>query len=249
MIAHEFNNILTPLASYAQMALAAPEDRELVTKALRRCLAASEQTSSIASAILDLVRSAGVAPTGSPVADVPACIRAAVDCLGRSPEKDGIALILPPKPSKPVLAAIEPHALTHVLVNLLINARNAIDRRGTLEIAVESSDQPPEAPSGEAVADSRCSTWNTRVRPGDCAAESGWLTIVVRDSGRGMRPERLAELFTPPHLRTRTAGPTAGGTGLGMGIAKHLVEQAGGWLVVTSAPGMGTTVRVNVPRA
>ncbi|MBY0310989.1 MAG: HAMP domain-containing histidine kinase [Phycisphaerales bacterium] len=277
MIAHEFNNILTPLASYAQMALAEPDDHALATKALQRCLVASEQTSRIASAILELVRSAG-APEGSSAtdrsrADVFACLRTAIDCLGRSPEKDGIALTIADQSDRgaPVIAAIEPHALTHALVNLLINARNAIDRRGAMDISVAIVQTPPGADPG--TIDSRCSTWNsgggtgfgervasrqqsspTALQSDDACMQPGpWVVITIRDTGRGMTSDQLAQLFVPPHLRTAARGNTARregaevGTGLGMGITKQLIESASGWLLVGSTPGRGTTVQLIVP--
>lgn len=276
MIAHEFNNILTPLASYAQMALAEPDDHALATKALQRCLIASEQTSRIASAILELVRSAGVAEAASPPghsrADVFACLRTAIDCLGRSPEKDGVALTTTQGSGRdtPVIAAIEPHALTHALVNLLINARNAIDRRGGIDVAITVQETPPIA--GLNAIDSRCSTWNIggRERRGelpmhalatgspsdqDSSGQGPWVVITIRDTGRGMTSDELAELFAPPHLRTAPRGGAVRregaeiGTGLGMGITKQLVEGVGGWLLVTSVPGQGTTAKVVVPSA
>lgn len=261
MIAHEFNNILTPLASYAQMALAEPDDRELATKVLQRCLLATEQTSRIASAILELVRSAGVSDGSNAAhaarANVHACLRTAIDCLGRSPEKDGIALTLPGEDAEidAVHAAIEPHALTHALVNLLINSRNAIDRRGSIRIEVTRQPTPPvTAPDAE---DSRCSTWNSggeaaeRSTPADSTHQGDWIIISIRDSGRGMSADQLAQIFAPPHLRTSSRGTRRGGpehgTGLGMTITKQLIEHAGGWITVESALSQGTLARIVLP--
>lgn len=272
MIAHEFNNILTPLASYAQMALAEPDDHALSTKALQRCLAASEQTSRVASAILDLVRSAGVPSTVENRADVREGLSTAIECLGRSLEKDGITLTLPTyaEGESGPFAAIEPHALTHAIVNVLINARNAIHRRGSIAIDVTTSAAMPEHDSSWA--DSRGSTWNTsgsHEQPTTSVkTPRRWVTISIQDSGRGMSPDRLARLFLPPHRRatdrvpnqelkqsaarehtsfTMNTGSESSGTGLGMGITKHLVEHAGGWITVKSIPGSGTTVRLVLP--
>src|SRR5262249_28575324 len=115
LIAHEFNNLLTPVMSYAQMALAKPGDPELTRKALERAAAGSEKAAQIAGTILDFARDdleVGAVPgaqslghaarsplplpgTGVPCgtlesADVAECVRNTLACLARDPLKDGI---------------------------------------------------------------------------------------------------------------------------------------------------------------
>ncbi|HPO92609.1 MAG TPA: histidine kinase dimerization/phospho-acceptor domain-containing protein, partial [Phycisphaerales bacterium] len=202
LIAHEFNNILTPMLSYAQMALARPEDADLTRRALERSSAAAERAGRIASAILDLVRDehpvAPVAVGGSPIAqpqaagaapnrdaqapaaplastpasrgpfrgldadfptrtDVSRSIRRTLDCLGREPARDGIALALAVEPG--LCARIEPVALEHALLNIILNARQAMlagPRRGhALNISARASTTEPAPPAHATAVDTR----------------------------------------------------------------------------------------------
>ncbi len=123
MIAHEFNNILTPIMSYSQMALAAPEDRELTHKALARTLAGSERAAKIADAILSFVRDEGsesgdlfhVEQQGGQHARVGDVVRDAISCLAKESGRDcvGTKVHMPDG----LAAAIHPIALQRVLVN------------------------------------------------------------------------------------------------------------------------------------
>src|SRR5262245_32866442 len=93
LIAHEFNNVLTPVRTYAQMALAAPNDQALAAKALGRALEGSERATEIAGVILGFVRGpASAASIGSAAsawgeADVSRAIDQALACLVRDPAK------------------------------------------------------------------------------------------------------------------------------------------------------------------
>ena len=204
LIAHEFNNILTPMLSYAQMALARPEDADLARRALERSSAAAERAGRIASAILDLVRDEQpVAVGGSPIAqpqaagaapnrdaqasaapsvstpasrgpfrgldtdlpartDVSRSIRRTLDCLGRDPARDGIALALTVEPG--LCARIEPVALEHALLNIILNARQAMlagPRRGhALNISARASTPEPALPAHAKAVDTRGSGGN-----------------------------------------------------------------------------------------
>ncbi|MEM0915117.1 MAG: HAMP domain-containing sensor histidine kinase [Planctomycetota bacterium] len=123
-IAHEINNLLTPVGSYAQLALSRPDDPELVRKALRHAAEGSAQAERIASAVLGLAgdrdepRSAGVSGV----------VHEAAACLVRDPQRDGIEL----RHGVPdgVHAAIEPGKLRQVLLNLMLNACRAMHPRG-----------------------------------------------------------------------------------------------------------------------
>lgn len=255
LIAHEFNNILTPVVSYAQLALSNPDDRELTAKALQRALDGSEKAAAIAHMILGFSRAEHPAPAdvsgasvagcstwndsrrnGVPVqAVVSECVNAALACMVRDPKHDGIRLQTHIEPD--ARAAIRPVALQHVLLNLLLNARHAmLPRGGALSITAG-----PRAVDGK-------------------------LEISIADSGIGMSGDQLANLFTPFRTtksiqqnantmasKLRAGGVEverrSGGTGLGMTVCKRLVEEAGGYLAVRSSPGQGTTVQIVLPRA
>jgi signal transduction histidine kinase len=262
MIAHEFNNILTPMVSYSQMAAASPEDGELVQKALQRTLAGSERAAKIADAILSFVRDDAAAgsvdatgdlfhveqqaPAVAPVATV---VRDALACLGRDVSRHELEAAV--HVSENLVAAIHPIALQQVLVNLMLNARNAMrGGGGALEISAARWIEQPPTPKGGV--DSRRSQDGNAVRSTRNTSRSGgsrggpWVCIVIRDSGRGMAADRLARMFRP--FDTQSGGEHRG-TGLGMVITKRLVERAGGWLIVESALGRGTSVSIVLPAA
>lgn len=230
LIAHEFNNILTPVMSYAQMALADQTDPELAKKALTRALSGSERASKIASAILDFARDEG--PTtrtpgrlfhveqggaGDATCRVGQAVDDTIACLGRHPARDGITLELDIPTDLTV--AMRPVALQHVLLNLVLNSRNAmIPGGGTLTVSAMADD-------------------------------ASAVRITIADTGKGMTAEQLETLFTPFAAGRRSGGADAAqhkSTGLGMTICKRLVEDAGGSLSVASQVGAGTSVTFRV---
>lgn len=238
LIAHEFNNILTPVVSYSQMALSSPNDQELSTKALQRALAGSERAAQIAQVILGFVRDEQRSSTGNagpaqtaPSSGVRATLDAALVCMARTPDKDGIRLSIDVPADQHV--RIRPVALQHVLLNLILNARNALQPGGELSITSHARSTP--APGREA-------------EPVDNAIE-----IVIVDTGKGMNAEQLENLFMPFQTNSDHSPVMSGepyrGTGLGMTICKRLIEDAGGYIAVRSAPNQGTTVRIVLPRA
>ncbi len=239
LIAHEFNNILTPVLSYAQMALARPDDRALAQKALVRAVEGTERAAAISSAILGFVRDdsgadrrrgsrtsgqdrddGGDVPRGTPDdrraehgrCDVDAAIHDALACLARDPARDGIEVEISVEPG--LSAEIRPIALQHVMLNLLLNARKAmLPAGGTLTIRGYRRASAPDLRDGDAVG----------VAPGGEPAPA-WVEIEVRDSGCGMTAEDLARLFRPfytatPHNRGNRlrASATVEGTSEGSG--------------------------------
>jgi signal transduction histidine kinase len=120
---------------------------------------------------------------------------------------------------------VDPNQLNNVLLNLAINARDAMDGGGTLTIRAANVDPatpvPPEVPAGR------------------------WVLIEVADSGKGMAPEVLGRAFEPFF----TTKPTGQGTGLGLSMAYGFVKQSGGEIVLESEPGKGTRVRIYLPRS
>ena len=296
LIAHEFNNILTPVMSYSQMALAAPEDSALVKKALSKAMEGSERASRIASAILGLVRdesmdlrtpsrsgsnsgdsggSAGTGhtvPRGTSTDDAPAdrcdvrrAINQALACMAREPAKDGIRFKA--DIADGITCSMREVALEHVLLNLLLNARNAmIPGGGELRVKARTCQSRPPAPA-DAAGNISPAAWNDH--PGD--GDGPWVEIQIEDTGRGMSPERLAAIFRPfvsgdwarpreknslssestdtydSNPASRPGAEVRRGTGLGMTICKRLIEDAGGAIWVWSRQGHGTRVNVLIP--
>jgi C4-dicarboxylate-specific signal transduction histidine kinase len=240
MIAHEFNNILTPILSYAQMALEEPGNSALSAKALERTVAGAERAARIADAILSFVREQVVST--SETCEVGVVVAESLSCLARrTTEEGGRASVRVPAGLR---AAMDGIRLQQVLVNLLLNARAAMgDREGDLTIEAEEMAGAPETPVG--AADSRAgSSWNTESAG---RVDAGAVVIRLRDRGPGMSAERLAGLFTP--FRTDSNAKFHRGTGLGMTVCSRLLQDAGGWMFVESSVGVGTTVSIVVPAA
>jgi signal transduction histidine kinase len=120
---------------------------------------------------------------------------------------------------------VDPNQLNNVLLNLAINARDAMAGSGTLTIrAANVGPGKPLPPS---------------------LAAGSYVLIEVADTGRGMPPEVLERAFEPFF----TTKPTGQGTGLGLSMAYGFVKQSGGEIVLHSEPGKGTSVRIWLPRS
>jgi signal transduction histidine kinase len=221
-IAHEFNNILTPMMSYAQIALAQPDDHALLVKAVEKALSGGERAARIAAAVLGFASQDSSEGSEQPAAaDLRAVIDETFACLAREPRRDGIELVLD---LPPVHVAIEPLKLQQVLLNLITNARKAMGRGpGRLTIAAR-----------EAGGDGR------QVR------------ISVADTGPGIAPQVRQQLFEPfvtcPIDRDGAAMGEKG-TGLGLSICRDLIEQAGGRIWAESESGQGAVFHFTLPRA
>lgn len=132
IIAHEYNNILTPIISYAHLALSRPDDHETLVKAVERALSGAERAARISSSLLGFAREADAqhaAPLRRTIDD-------AVACLGRDLDKDGITLTTD---VPDVQVAMPPLNLQQVFVNLLLNARKVMGTGGRLDIRGQAS--------------------------------------------------------------------------------------------------------------
>ncbi len=225
IIAHEYNNILTPMITYAQLALANPSDQATLVKAVEKSLAGAERAAKISSSLLGFAREADE----SHAARLPTVIEDTLSCMGRDPRKDGIELTVRVPDVQLAISALN---LQQVLMNLLLNARQALSgRRGaTLSITAELR--------------------------GDL------VHLAVADNGPGVPPQIADRLFEPfvthrpaPAEAVEGAGGLAldaaprKGTGLGLCICRDLVRNAGGSIHVESTPGQGATFRFTLPRA
>lgn len=123
VVAHEYNNILTPIISYAQLALARPEDAALMRKAVERALASAERAARISSSLLGFARD----DDGPPTARIRQALEEALSCLARDPGKDGIELRLAVADLTVGMSSLN---LERVFVNLILNARQALRGRG-----------------------------------------------------------------------------------------------------------------------
>ncbi len=217
-IAHEINNILTPVLAYAQLARANPRDSELSAKALDRAIAGVESAARINEAVLGDARN----DDGESRADVAEVVKATLACLARDPARDGVDLCLEIEPR--TLVAIRPLARQQVLLNLVLNALTAMHGRrgvqGELRIRAVRRD---DGTTKITVADNG---------PG-----------VPKEL-----EQRIFEPFVSGHPRkpgTESAG-VHGGSGLGLAICKRLIENGAGTIALERqvASGMGATFAI-----
>jgi len=132
IIAHEYNNILTPMISYAQLALDKESDHELMKKAVEKSLAGSLRAAHISASLLGFAREADA----ELVAHLPTVVEDAIGCMAREPQRDNIELTtdLPD-----VRLAMRPIDLQQVILNLLLNARNVLRSQAGGSLQVNAS--------------------------------------------------------------------------------------------------------------
>jgi len=219
VIAHEFNNLLTPIVSYSQFAMKSAQgnapDMELIRKALEKSAQSAEKAGRICQSMLGLARGQSVFENVS--------VRRLVDetllVMARDPQKDGIALRVQVQPE--LMVCGDPVQLEQVLLNLLINARHAMaGHGGALTI---------KASSAEGADEMRLQVIDTG--PG----------IPEKLLGRIFEP-----FFTTKGTARRGE---AKGTGLGLAICKQIIEHHKGRIEVASEVGKGTTFTVILPIA
>jgi two-component system cell cycle sensor histidine kinase/response regulator CckA len=221
-VAHDFNNMLTAIIGYTELAKAqlppehpAQDDLTNVNDAARRSAGLTRQ-------LLAFARKQIISPR--PV-DLNELIGRLETMLNRLLGED-IRLITRTDPELfPVL--IDSGQFEQVLMNLAVNARDAMVEGGTLRI--------------ETVNASLDEAW-CHQHPGSTPGEYG--LVRVSDTGVGMPPEVMAHIFEP-FFTTKVSGE---GTGLGLAMCYGIVKQNGGTIWVSSEPGRGTTFDIYLPR-
>jgi nitrogen-specific signal transduction histidine kinase/CheY-like chemotaxis protein len=222
-VAHDFNNMLTLILGYSDLMLQTLAPASPQFTALGEIKRAAERAAALTRQLLAFSRKQVIAPR---VLDVNALV-ANMDKMLRPLIGEDVELVTALGPGAgPVRADVG--QLEQVLVNLAVNARDAMPQGGRLTIATANVEL-----------DEACARTHLDVRPGP------YLCLTVQDTGCGMDEEVLAHLFEP-FFTTKEVGK---GTGLGLSTAYAIVRQTGGHIDVTSAPGQGTTFRIYLPRA
>jgi PAS domain S-box-containing protein len=221
-IAHDFNNLLTAILGYADVL----GDQDLAPQA-RKDLEAIQHAASTAGAMTGrlLAFSRKQATHAGPV-EVNDVVRRIEPLLKRL-VLDHIAMDLQLAPGAQ-WARIDAQQVEQVILNLVLNARDAMDAGGRLTLRTESASSAREfgAPAG-------------------MRARGAFTCLSVQDTGTGMTEETAWHLFEP--FFTTKGG--AFGTGLGLATVYAIVKQAGGFIDVETAPGQGTVMRVYLQRA
>ena len=221
-VAHDFNNMLTVINSYTELALKSlpPNhsmlgDLDEVRKAGARAARLTGQLLAFSrKQIMKLV----ICSLNSVIVDIERMLRRVIG--------EEVGLILRLAPDLGTILA-DPGQLEQVLMNLVVNSRDAMNKGGTITIETCNRDVGPDVVRSRA-----------EVRPGP------YVTLSVSDTGSGMDDATVARIFEP-FFTTKSPGK---GTGLGLPTVYGIVAQSGGHIDVDSKVGTGTTIRIHLPR-
>ena len=221
-VAHDFNNLLAVIQGNLELAqVQHPEGR--TAELLRSALEATERGAALTHRLLAYARKQPLLPE---VIDTRGLLTDFEELLRRTLGEDIELKIIAPNELWRCLA--DRHQLDTVLLNLGINARDAMPEGGRL--VIEAINAHLDADVTGAALD---------VKPGQ------YVCIAVTDTGIGMTPDVAAQAFDP-FFTTKSAGQ---GSGLGLSMAFGFAKQSGGHIRLFSEPGQGTTVKLYLPRS
>lgn len=219
-VAHDFNNLLQIISGNLQLLQMTISDAKAQER-IANALAGVERGANLASQLLAFGRRQPLEPK---VVNVGRLVTGMGDLLRRS---IGEAVEVETRISPDLWNAfVDPTQVENAVLNLAINARDAMDGAGRLTIALDNMEVGSDAPGQEVAA------------PGE------YVVLSVADTGTGMSPEVLERAFEPFF----TTKPEGKGTGLGLSMVYGFVKQSGGHVEIESDRGRGTTVRLYLPR-
>ena len=222
-LAHDFNNLLTVILGNLELARARLEgDHSLLTR-IERAMWAAQRGATLTSQLLAFARKQPLAPAAI---DLGTTVQDLVPLLRRTIGEHIDIRYVDTAGAWPAMA--DPAQLENALLNLALNARDAMPDGGRLTIELANK-----------VLDEAYARNHAEVTPGDYAM------LAVSDTGHGMTPEVLARVFEPFF----TTKPDGKGTGLGLPMVFGFTKQSGGHINIYSEPKEGTTVRLYLPRA
>lgn len=213
-ITHEFNNVLMTIINYARLGMR-HTDRQTRDKSFDKILASANRAARITNSILGFARnrSGGLEPT-----DLARLVDDTLVLLEREMAKYRVVVETRLEPMPPVMA--NTNQIQQVLLNLLINARQAMPQGGRIWVQLTH----------------------------DAAAET--VELMVRDNGSGMTPETMRRIFEPFFTTKKGPDASGkGGTGLGLAMCHDIMEAHGGRIRVDSTPGKGTAITLKLPVA
>lgn len=230
-IAHEFNNLLTPMLLHVDLLLSPGVNPGAVQAAARPLRQAVTQASDLTRRILAFGRHDDAPREQCDVSEV---VRDAVNLMGKTIDRR-IRLTVESSASGWVRARRTD--LSQIVINLLLNARDAVIEKGAQNSADWSPVIEVKTDQAEPVREHRAALGE---RP-----PLGWVRLRVTDNGTGMN-EAVRERVFEPFFTTK---PTGRGTGLGLATVWHLVRAENGHVIIDSRLGEGTTMNIYLPAA
>ena len=220
-VAHDFNNLLTVIQGYTQLLLVMQSGDGVGKEALEKIIAASQRAAGLTSQLLTFSRKQVAQPKA---VDMNKIVHNVTGLL-RPVLGENIRLSIRPTTELPAVMA-DAGMLEQVLVNLAVNARDAMPKGGELIISTFS-----------------CDIDETYIQCRPQASAGRFVCLQVSDSGTGMDTQTMERIFEP-FFTTKGVGK---GTGLGLATVYGIVKQHHGWVEVASHLGVGTTFKVFIP--
>ena len=221
-VAHDFNNLLMVIKGYSELPLSKMNREDPLRKNLEEIQRAADRAASLTQQLLSFSREAVLERR---VLDLNPIVMDVERMLGRLIGEDIDLMTVPAVKLGKVKA--NPGKLEQILLNLAVNARDAMPRGGKLTIETANVDL------GEIYV-----RQHTGVPPGS------YVMLAVSDTGNGMDAETQSRIFEP-FFTTKDRGK---GTGLGLSTVYGIVKQSGGYVWVYSEPGRGSTFKIYLPR-
>jgi two-component system, cell cycle sensor histidine kinase and response regulator CckA len=218
-IAHDFNNVLVVILSCSKYLLEELPPNDPNLSEVKEIHEAGQRAARLVAQLLAFARKS----PGNPVpTDLNAVVRDIEKLVRRSIGEDiEVSFALTPDPWS---LCIDPGQLEQVILNLLVNARDAMPNGG--KVVIETANEDVSSPAG-------CS----------CGPDGRQVVLRVSDTGCGMTPEVISKIFEP-FFTTKERGK---GTGLGLSTVFGIVQQSNGRIAVASEPGRGTTFTIHLP--
>jgi len=219
-VAHDFNNLLTAVKANAEFALEALTPGDSVRADVEEIHKAASRAAALTQQLLAFSRRQVLKPE---VLDLNQVVTGVENMLSRLIGED-IEIVTELEPQLPLVLA-DPGQLQQVLVNLVVNARDAMPKGGRLTIGSSACELGADGAREHGAAPGR------------------YVRLSVKDSGTGMDDATRARIFEPFFT---TKGPGRG-TGLGLATVYGIVRQSRGFLEVRSSPGQGSTFEIYLP--
>lgn len=225
-IAHDFNNLLTAIIGFAELAQARLPQDHPAQNDLRRIVEAGDRAANLVRQLLGFARKQLTQPRPVAMNEV---VTSMLPLLERTLDEN--IRVNTQLTSEDTTIFIDPTQLEQILMNLAINARDAMRSKGggvltiaTRRLVLHAAEQIPPLPEGE------------QVSPGE------YVCLSVQDTGEGIPPELRSRVFDP-FFSTKGQG----NTGLGLATVYGIVRQNGGFVTFESEVGVGTTFYVCLP--
>jgi len=211
-VAHEFNNILTTIINYAKVGLKAEKDEHARSQALERILKGGQRAATIINSMLGFARNNA---SHRELVDIAGLVDEVLILTGKDLSKHRIKVETEfhDRPRAPVISG----QIEQILLNLIINARQAMPHGGRLRIEVRENQQ------------------------------TQMVEVLISDTGVGIPPDQLRLIFEPFYSTKEPDEHGHGGSGLGLSVCRQIIEQHHGRIRVESIVGKGSTFTVKLP--